>query len=74
MQTHDAKSDTEGAVIAFMMAFWPLLVVLGIIDHFFLPDYDLRLFTLVLSAAVGWGSVRMHQRRVERLALSEDSP
>jgi hypothetical protein len=73
MQTHEAKPDTEGAVIAFMLAFWPLLLVVGLIDHFLLPEYDLRLFTLALAGAAGWGSVRIQQRRAERLSLAEDS-
>jgi hypothetical protein len=73
MDTDQPKTDREGAFIAFMLAFWPLLAVLGLIDHFFLPEYDLRLFTLALAGAAGWGCVRVQQRRAERALHAEDA-
>ncbi len=54
MQADQPKADHEGAFIAFMLAFWPLLLIIGLIDHIVLPEYDLRLFALVLAGAVGW--------------------
>ena len=73
MQTDEPKPDHEGAFIAFMLAFWPLLLILGLIDHFLLPEYDLRLFTLVLAGVAGWACVRLQRQRAERALAAEDA-
>jgi hypothetical protein len=69
MSTHEStqapKFDREMAIIVFMLVFWPILVVLGVIDHFFMPDHDLRLFALVFAAAVGGLGVQLQRRRAE---------
>ena len=73
MQTDEPKPDHEGAFIAFMLAFWPLQLILRLVNHFALPESDLRLFTLALAGAVGWGCARMQQRRSGRALRVEDS-
>jgi hypothetical protein len=73
MDDHEPRTDTmEEAIIAFMLAFWPLLLTLGIVDHFFLPEYDLRLPTLVLAGAAGLASARQQRRNAERLGVIDD--
>jgi hypothetical protein len=72
MRTDQPKPDHEGAFIAFMLAFWPLLLILGLVNHFGLPESDLRLFTLALAGAAGWGCVRVQQRRTARVLAAED--
>ncbi|HEY2156495.1 MAG TPA: hypothetical protein VGH33_12750 [Isosphaeraceae bacterium] len=73
MDTPETRPDTDGAFIAFMLAFWPLLLVLGIADHFFLPDYDLRLPTLAVAGGAGWVAARAQRRKAERLELLDES-
>lgn len=73
MESPEARPDTEGAFIAFMLAFWPLLLVLGIADHFFLPEYDLRLPSLAMAGAAGWVAARLQQRKAERLGMLDES-
>jgi hypothetical protein len=63
--TQERKFDREMAVIVFMLVFWPILLVLGVIDHFFMPDHDLRLFALLFAAAVGGLGVQLQRRRAE---------
>jgi hypothetical protein len=63
--TQERKFDREMAVIVFMLVFWPILLVLGVIDHFFMPDHDLRLFALLFAAAVGGLGVQLQRRRTE---------
>jgi hypothetical protein len=69
MSTHEStqerKFDREMAIIVFMLVFWPILLVLGIADHFFMPDHDLRLFAIVFAAAIGGLGVLVQRRRVE---------
>jgi hypothetical protein len=72
MDVPESKFDTGEAFIAFMVVFWPLLLILGIVDHFFLTEHDLRLASLALAGAAGWGNMRLQRRKAERLALLED--
>jgi hypothetical protein len=70
MQESETKTDTtEETIISFMLAFWPLALVLGIVDHFLLPEYDLRLFCLAAAGAAGVGNVWLKRRKAERLKL-----
>jgi hypothetical protein len=69
MHTHEStqapKFDREMATIVFMLVFWPILLLLGVVDHFFMPDHDLRLFALVFAAAIGGLGVLLQRRKVE---------
>jgi hypothetical protein len=69
MSTHEStqerKFDREMAVIVFMLLFWPILLVLGVVDHFFMPDHDLRLFALVFATAIGGLGVLVQRRKAE---------
>ena len=70
MRANEPRTHTfEEVVIPFMLAFFPLALVLGVVDHFFLPEYDLRLPSLALAGAAGWVSVWLRRRRAERLRL-----
>jgi hypothetical protein len=73
MEVRESKFDIGEAFIAFMVAFWPLLLVLGLIDHFFLSEHDLRLASLGLAGAAGWINLWLQRRKAERLALLEES-
>jgi hypothetical protein len=69
MSTHEStqerKFDREMAIIVFMLVFWPILLILGVVDHFFMPDHDLRLFAFVFAAAIGGLGVLLQRRKVE---------
>ena len=50
---------------AFMLAFWLITLILGLIDYLFIPSYDLRLLDLLIGLLAGsWGQ-RFHLQ-VER--------
>jgi hypothetical protein len=69
MQTNEPRPDAfEATIIPFMLVFFPLVLILGIVDHFFLSDYDLQLPTLALAAAAGALNVWLRRRRAERMA------
>jgi TRAP-type uncharacterized transport system fused permease subunit len=69
MRGREARFDIEETIIAFMLAFWPAVLVLGVIDHFFLTEYNLQLASLALAGAAGWANVKLQRRKAERVEL-----
>lgn len=70
MQANEPRPDAfEETVIPFMLVFFPLLLVVGIVDHFFLPEYDLRLPSLALAGIAGSVNVWLKRRKAEKLRL-----
>jgi hypothetical protein len=59
--THEPPNLTRFFV--FMLVFWPLSLLLGVVDHWLIPDYDLRLLNLVLGGLGGWVGVRTFEAR-----------
>lgn len=57
--------------LIFVALFWPVSMVVGLIDHWVILDYDLRLATLALSALVGWVGTRVFEARRRREAEAE---
>jgi hypothetical protein len=53
----------------FMLVFWPLSLVLGVIDHWFVPDRDLRLLNLAMGALAGWYAVRRFEAKRQETGL-----
>jgi hypothetical protein len=47
----------EVRCFVFMAVFWPVSLLLGVVDHWFVPGYDLRLVNLALGALGGWVGV-----------------
>jgi hypothetical protein len=43
----------EVKFFVFMVVFWPLSLLLGVVDHWLVPEYDLRLVNLALGALGG---------------------
>jgi hypothetical protein len=49
---------------AFMLAFWPVSIVLGLIDFYLVTGHDLRLY--VLLAGLVAGGITMQAYRAKR--------
>jgi hypothetical protein len=47
----------------FIVVFWPASLVLGVLDHWYFPEYDLRLINFGLGLLVGWLGVRYFDRK-----------
>src|SRR4051812_45812605 len=50
-------------VLVFMFVFWPVSMVLGLIDSFVIHDKDLRLINLALGLAAGGLAVLVYRAR-----------
>ena len=63
-----AEPETDYGLyfMIFMVVFWPVSLVLGLIDFYWIQDYDLRLVNLVLGGLIGWLGVVLYRRREER--------
>jgi hypothetical protein len=61
----DAEPDYFMYFSAFMLAFWPVTLILGLIDYLFIPGYDLRLVDLMIGLLAGWVSVSIYRSREE---------
>lgn len=64
----EAKPEVDYGLyfMIFMIVFWPVSLVLGLIDFYLITDYDLRLVNLVLGGLIGWLGVVVYRRRQER--------
>jgi hypothetical protein len=49
--------------MVFMVVFWPVSLVLGVIDFYLIPTYDLRLVNLLLGAVIAWAGVVLYRKR-----------
>jgi hypothetical protein len=47
----------------FMLFFWPSALILGLIDFYLIPSYDLRIPTLLLALGVGWIGMSKYRAR-----------
>lgn len=63
----DAGAETDYGLyfMIFMIVFWPVSLVLALIDFYFVPSYDLRLVNLVLGGLAGWLGVVIYRKRAE---------
>ena len=72
-RTDRVQPDYGTMIGVFMVIFWPLSLLLGIADHWFIPDYDLRLVNLAVATFAAWVGVRVFEARRRRSAEREDS-
>ena len=63
--------DYTTRFFVFMAIFWPLSLLLGIVDHWFIEDYDLRPVNVALAALVGWVGAIAFEAWRHRLAERE---
>lgn len=65
---HKTEADAEAEpdyglyFMIFMIVFWPVSLVLGLIDFYLITSYDLRLVNLVLGGLIGWLGIVMYRR------------
>ena len=59
--SHESQNGMRFFV--FMLVFWPLSFLLGVVDHWLIPDHDLRLLNIVLGGLGGWVGVRYFDAR-----------
>lgn len=59
----EPEPDTAMYFYVFMIVFWPVSIVLGLIGFYYVKEYDLRLVTLLLGLGAGWLAVRMYKVR-----------
>jgi hypothetical protein len=65
-QPEPEREDDYGLwFMIFMLVFWPVSLVLGLIDFYVITAYDLRLVNLVLAGLAGWLGVAWYRRREE---------
>ncbi len=57
------EPDTMMHYYVFMMVFWPVSILLGLIDYYSIRDHDLRVLTLLLGVVAGWIAMKMYQAR-----------
>lgn len=62
-EENEQEPDTAMHFYVFMMVFWPVSLLLGLIDYYYIRDYDLRLVNLVLGAAAAWIGMKVYQAR-----------
>ena len=72
-RTDRVKPDYGTMIAVFVAIFWPLSLLMGIADHWFIPDYDLRLVNLAVAAFAAWVGVKVFEARRRRSAEREDS-
>ena len=72
-RTDRVQPDYGTMIGVFMVIFWPLSLLLGIADHWFIADYDLRLVNLAVATFAAWVGVRVFEARRRRSAEREDS-
>jgi hypothetical protein len=64
----NAKDETEFEpdramhFYTFMLAFWPVSIILGLIDFYLIHDYDLRIPTLLAGLGAGWLAMTIYRR------------
>ena len=47
----------------FLLAFWPVALILGVADYFFFPDRDLRLLDLLMGGIAGGSAVSFYRSK-----------
>jgi len=62
----EREPDVAMHFYVFMMVFWPVSIALGLIDHYYIQEYDLRLVNLVLGALAGWAGMEIYKARERR--------
>ena len=72
-RTERVKPDYGTMICVFVMIFWPLSLLLGIADHWFIADYDLRLVNLAVASFAAGVGVMVFEARRRRSAEREDS-
>jgi len=50
----------------FMLAFWPVSIILGLIDYYVVRDYDLRLYVLMAGLVAGAIAVKAYWAKQQR--------
>ncbi|MDR3638372.1 MAG: hypothetical protein P4L84_31505 [Isosphaeraceae bacterium] len=67
-QKVEAETQPEYGLyfMVFMIIFWPVSLVLGLIDFCLIKNYDLRLVNLVLGGLIAWLGVVLYRRREQR--------
>ena len=72
-RTDGVKPDYDTMIGVFMVIFWPLSLLLGIADHWFIVGYDLRLVNLAVATFAAAVGVRVFEARRRRSAEREVS-
>ena len=72
-RTDRVKPDYGTMIAIFVVIFWPLSLLLGIADHWFIADYDLRLVNLAVATLAGCAGVMVFEARRRRSAERENS-
>src|SRR4051794_21149739 len=57
------EPDEAMPFYVFMVVFWPVSIVLGLIDFYLIKDHDLRLYNLLAGAIAGWIAVEVYRAR-----------
>jgi hypothetical protein len=71
--TGRVKPDYGTMIGVFMVIFWPLSLLLGIADHWFMADYDMRLVNLAVATFAGSVGAVVFEVRRRRSAERENS-
>ena len=72
-RTERVKPDYGTMICVFVVIFWPLSLLLGIADHWFIADYDLRPVNLAVAIFAACVGVMVFEARRRRSAEREDS-
>jgi hypothetical protein len=69
---HESSTDLPRAdddsvpFYVFMLAFWPVSIILGLIDFYVVKDYDLRLYVLLAGLVAGGIAVMAYRAKLQR--------
>jgi hypothetical protein len=72
-RTDRVNPDYGTMIGVFMVIFWPLSLLLGIVDHWFIADFDLRLPNLAVATFAGCVGVTVYEARRRRSAERENA-
>jgi hypothetical protein len=78
MSSHDDRTQVEEKeepdyfmyFSVFLLAFWPVTLVLGVADYFFLLSYDMGLFDLPMGLLVGWITPSVYRAKERKKLVS----
>jgi hypothetical protein len=59
----EARKDFESYFYVFMLAFWPVALLFGIVDHWFITGYDFRVLDVLLGMIAGWIAIKFYDTR-----------
>jgi len=61
--TEEPEPDGSVYFYIFMVVFWPVSILLGLIDFYFVPEHDLRFYNLLAGLIAGGIAVEAYRHR-----------